>query len=167
MSTTRTNLSHTVVTAQRMSIISHKVTEMAKSIQEGTANYLLNIAWKAGVCGILKSCFPKEKAKWLLHNTPDTEIWDMNKSLLKRENSNVSQMEESKYNEAVKKSNSSQLRANLFFLLAHQNRIYISFPTVERGRNSIHLAWFHLFLVYIKKSNLSHVGYMWMNYDRI
>lgn len=84
MSTTRTNPSHTVVIAQRMSIISHKVTEMAKSIQECAANYLLNIAWKARVCGILKSCFPKEKPNGsLLDNTPDTEIWDLNKSLKK------------------------------------------------------------------------------------
>lgn len=76
MSTTRTNPSHTVVIAQRMSIISHKVTEMAKSIQEGAANYLLNIAWKARVCGVLQSCFLKEKPNdSLLDNTPDTEIW--------------------------------------------------------------------------------------------
>ena len=80
----------------------------------------------------------KKRNDSLLHNTPDTEIWDMNKSLLKRENSNVSQMEESKDNEEVKKSNSSQSQANLFFLLAHQNRIYIRFPTIERGRNSTH-----------------------------
>lgn len=76
MSTTRTNPSHTVVIAQRMSIISHKVSEMAKSIQEGAANYLLNIAWKARVCGILKSCFPKEKPNdSLLDKAPDTENW--------------------------------------------------------------------------------------------
>ena len=47
-------------------------------------------------------------------------------------------MEESKDNEEVRKSSSSQSRANLFFLLAHQDRIYISFPTIERGRNSTH-----------------------------
>lgn len=76
MSTTRTNPSHTVVIAQRMSIISHKVTKTAESIREGAANYLLNIAWKAGVCGVLQSCFLKEKPNdSLLDNTPDTEIW--------------------------------------------------------------------------------------------
>lgn len=77
MSTTRTNPSHTVVIAQRMSIISHKVTEVAKSIQEGAANYLLYIAWKARDAGILKSCFLKEKPNdSLLDNTPDMKIWE-------------------------------------------------------------------------------------------
>lgn len=59
-----------------MSIISRKVTEMAKLIQEGAANYLLYIAWKARVWGILKTYLPKEKPNdGLLDNMPDTKIW--------------------------------------------------------------------------------------------